>query len=489
MPPLAPGELEAVLEAAAPETVAGFLGDLEEARGRPVERVGERTLLVGADRERVVVAGGAADGGGAAEEGSGTPDDWSGADRVVVAGRPVDADAVEGRAVDAGALADALLYAVDRSTAEDLLDRWFDRSLDEFEGSDGTATRPAVERSGTPQTDAGRPADGPASSDASRPELSTGQPLVLAGVVVLVAVVALAAWSGGVVPSAGPATPAEAGAPTPSAGADALGDDPPANPGFATPRTDGSDGRAAADGEAPASRLPPDVNASAAVGALPPGVNISGDIDERELLAAHEALLRNRSYRVSVSYREFVNGTETGVFTQSVDARNATSRRVETTQLGRFAGTPPRLASGNGGEIGVGFRAADARWEEASLTTRDPLLADLLRYLQYYLSVESSRIADVRPAGDRSLVRLTTDGDPWQGVENASGSAVVTGEGLVRQVRRTYDRPGSPVRVVVVVRVHDVGWADESAAGTPAGAANGSAAGTPAGAANGSPPD
>jgi hypothetical protein len=488
MPPLAPGELEAVLEAAAPETVAGFLGELEEARGRPVERVDDRTLLVGADRERVVVAGGAADVAGAAVEGSGTPDDGPGADRVVVAGRPVDADAVEGRAVDAGALADALLYAVDRSTAEDLLDRWFDRSLEEFEGSDGTTTRPTVARSSTPVDDAGlragrggetagergQRAAGPTSSEVARsaagstsseggwPELSTGQPLALAGVVVLVAVVALAAWSGGAVPPVGSATPAGTapGAPTDSPDAGSYDASP-------TPGTGGSDGRTTVDGVASTRRVPPDANASEVAGALPPGVDTSGTIDENELLAAHEAILRNRSYRVSVSYREFVNGTETALYTQSVDVRNATSRRVETTRLGRFAGSPPRLGSASGGELGVGFRSADARWKVASMTTSGPLLDDLVRYLQYYLSVESSRIADVRPAGDRSLVWLTTDGDPWEGVENASGSVLVTGDGLVRQVRRAYDRPGSDVHVVVVIRVDDVGWANGSTAGAP----------------------
>ena len=150
MPPLTGEELASVCRAADAETVAGFVADLQEARGRTVQWEGGPafTLGAGSDHECVVVP-----------DGRTVPTD---ADVVVTAGRPVDPGAVDaGRVFDADTLRDALAYAVDRATADRLLRQWFDRPLSSFEGASGTLDA----------GDASSPDDDPAGTVRSSPRL------------------------------------------------------------------------------------------------------------------------------------------------------------------------------------------------------------------------------------------------------------------------------------------------------------------------------
>jgi hypothetical protein len=430
MAPLTAEELAALCRESDPETVAGFVAALQAARGRAVETADGPAFVL--DGERVVVPG----GGRAAD-----------ADVVVTAGR--DAGAVDARSLDAAELRDALLYAVDRETADALLREQFDRPLASFEGTDGTVTaagragdgrtpeQPATERGAATARDpddAGTRA-GAADGDAARAdERRRSRRALAATLAVAVVLAALAAGvPGGLLAGLG-AGPGTSGAEVQPAGP---------GPNGSWELVGGST---------------PDGGAATADEGLPPGVDASGDVDEERLVAATAAHLRNRSYRVTVTYREFRGGIETAVFSQTARVGNGSRIRVTTARFGTFEDAPPRLVYG---DEGVDRRAIVDRdvggTRERSRAGRDPVLERLSTYLGYYLSVEASRVADRRAVDGTRSVRVVTDGDPWPGVENATGSAVVTEDGLVRMVRRAYGDPNSAVGVVVTIRVSDVG--------------------------------
>lgn len=441
MAPLTTEELAALCRTRDPEAVAGFVAALQAARGRTVDPADGPAFVLDGARAVVPVDGSAGD-----------------ADVVITAGRPVDGD--DARTLDAAELREALLYAVDRGTADALLREHLDRPLASFEGGDGTVTPPgegdadgrATETDAATDRDAATPpkggdpgaSDGPGDAAGSRAdERRRTRRALAATLAVAVVLVALAVGvPGGLL--AGPGEqPGTAGV-----------DVPPSGPG-----PNGS-WELVDEGA-------PDDDAGAAGGGLPPGVDASGDIDEDRLVAATAAHLRNRSYRVTVTYREFVDGTETALFTQTARVGNGSRVRVTTARLGSFRDTPPRLVYGDGN---VDRRAIvgrdDGGTRERSRAGRDPVVGRLSTYLGYYLSVGESRVADRRTVEGTRSVRIVTDGDPWPGVENATGSAVVTGDGLVRTVRRSYDDPNSPASVVVTVRVSDVGRTNVTAGGT-----------------------
>jgi hypothetical protein len=176
------------------------------------------------------------------------------------------------------------------------------------------------------------------------------------------------------------------------------------------------------------------------------------------LLDAHASILRSASYRVSITHREFVDGEETGTFVQTVAVANATTYRVRSLRLGTFQDGPVRFDDGDV------YADGTTRYERVSggvnaehVVGDDPFVGDVVRYVRYYLSVEQSRIADARTLDGTTLVYLRTTGDPWPGVRNSTGSAVVTEDGLVRTVRRGYDDPESDAYVVITIRIADVG--------------------------------
>lgn len=441
MAPLTAEELAAVCREADPATVAGFVAALQAARGRAVERGDGPALLL--DGERVVVPDGS------------PPED---ADVVVTAGRPVDPGGA--RALDAEELRGALLYAVDRETADDLLRAHFDRPLASFEGAPGTVSPTGREDDdGSATEGTAVAADAATAPDPAGPGTpggaGDGEPdhapnrrrsrRALAGTLAVAVVLAVVAvgWPGG-----------------PLAGG---GDEPALSGVDVRPVGPGPYGSWDLDGDGTAAD---DADGGGAGGGFPPGVGESGEVDEERLVAANAAILRNHSYRVTLTYREFVDGTETAVFTQTARVGNGSHVRVTTARFGTFEDAPPRLLYGDGGvEVNRRVERDEVGTREAVRAGDDPVLERLSTYLGYYLSVRSSRIADARTVDGTRTVRIVTDGDPWTGVENATGSAVVTGDGLVRMVRRSYDDPNSPARVVVTVRVSDVGRTNVSAAG------------------------
>lgn len=197
---------------------------------------------------------------------------------------------------------------------------------------------------------------------------------------------------------------------------------------------------------------------------LPPGVAPDGEIDEAALAAAHYDALDERSYRVTLTYREFVyglprtEGAATGVRRETI--RVAGDRYVATvTETGRFHDAPTSLVPADSyanattvvERTGEGLVVRDRRSSRSILNGQT-------RLLDYYLSVRSSSVAGTTTVAGDWVSVLSTEGDPWPGVANASGRALVGDDGLVHEIERRYDDPDNPaVSVVVTLRVEAVG--------------------------------
>ena len=95
-------------------------------------------------------------------------------------------------------------------------------------------------------------------------------------------------------------------------------------------------------------------------------------------------------------------------------------------------------------------------------TDPDGPYADLLdQYLRWYLSVSRSTVAAETTVDGEPAVWLLLDGDPYPGVVNTTGSALIDRRGVAREVHRSYDDPDRPgVSVSVTLRVEDVGDTD-----------------------------
>jgi hypothetical protein len=412
---------------------ARFLAALERARGREARVSGSLVRVTVAGRTRLIAVHdpgpGPLRGSIPRPEGLALDD----LDAVVSPRRDPGLDLPGGVALrDADDLRAATLYAVPPAARDDLLDRL------------------APDTGGRP----GRP-----------PAVETAL-VAVAALLLVVALVAAPSDVGAGVALDGPDRP------TVSA--------PPAATGDRSASPDRTD-----DGPAPTATgagLPPWVN-------LPPGVARDGVTDERALAAAHTRAVRSRSYRLTVTHREYADGRPTAVRTETVvvgpDGRYAsrirgfgrlTERSLVLSRAEWYAAGPdgprfrrpvdPATGRADGPVERIGPDDGGARFA-----------ARVERYLVWSLSVRSSRVADVRRADGRSYVWLTYRGDDYAGVDAVNGSAAVDARGTVHELRRRYavpDRDG--VTVAVTVRYDRVG---EATVGRPSWVpANGTAAGS-----------
>lgn len=220
---------------------------------------------------------------------------------------------------------------------------------------------------------------------------------------------------------------------------------------------DGGGGSAPAANESQEPRRSIDVNSTQ----LPPGVSVSGELDERVLAETTTAKLHNRSYRVTLIYREFVDGEPRGVYSEVIRVESGREYRADVTRAGEFARAPPSIAETDryaNGTVSRRYEDNETTVTSGALSPTDPFQDELAQYLRWYLSVEDSYITDRTGTGDATTYRVNIDGDPYAGVVNTTGSALVTRDGLVWSVRRSYDDPyHDGVWGVVTIRVTDVG--------------------------------
>lgn len=466
-------DLTALLRDADPASVRAFAAGLYEGRGHAVTRTDSGFTTDGADGdvETVVVHT-------SADDPTALP--LATASEIVTVD-PRTLPDTPARIVDVTDLHRQLLYAIDRPQAATLLADTLDRSIDSFEGTLDESPEPA----GSPPTATGTDetqTEVASTAGTERPGGTTGREQTgTTGVSVR-----QSSTSGDPSRGIGGTSGEVPSASVVDSGADGtdrqhrmvlfgavalLGLAALAGPGFvgwagdssATIGPVASNGTTAAtdSGEEELGVRAIPVNGSG----LPPGIDASGAIDERRLGDATEAALGDRSYRVSVTYREFSGRQETAVYSETVRVANESHYSASVTRLGEFERGPTIIAgrdlyatpSGTT-ERTVASGRPQVEFRNGTTPASDLVADDIERYVRWYLSVEESVVTAEQSGSETPVYRLLTEGDPYTGVTNASGSAVVDSDGVVRQLRRTYDEPtGRDLRVVVTIRVSDVG--------------------------------
>ncbi len=466
-----PATFRALLTDLDSRRLAELVAAIWEARGRTV-RVEDDLVRVDGSLAAVRAAGDA------------SPVDPK-ADLLVTAADPPPDTSVE--VVGPGALREQLLYAVDgdrRATiASEFLGEPVVRGRDLGTGAGGSdpgtppgtgtaAPTPWEGPSGEPRE--GDPGAASESQDDSDPapeseerllreglpgECAVARSFTRRGIVAVVAVAALLLVLGGAtVLAPGLLT---GGAPEGPAPAEPLGK----SVGYdqqlgATGPEDGADGDPADSGDGLATVVTPS-GPGVSAGGRPPGVAADGSIDERALAAAHTAALSNRSYRVTLTTRVYVDERPVGLRREVVSVGSNGSYTADVTRVGDFPLAPATLFEQ---DVYVNGSARIERIGQSSSRVKPAgtgrsVAERVAQRLRWYLSVERSRIREVVWGDvDGTGYWLTLRGDSWPGVANTTGSALVTREGVVREVRRSYRSPDRPsVSAVVTLRVGDVG--------------------------------
>lgn len=199
--------------------------------------------------------------------------------------------------------------------------------------------------------------------------------------------------------------------------------------------------------------------------AFPPGLGPDGITDPYLLAEAHADAVTNRSYTLVLAYVESANGTVTSRQVERVSVASPTNYATNVSSEGIPSMDSPVVADVEA------YADGEVRWERrisvpprsdggmyskrTAGTDRSPhdYYADRVeRYLGWYLSVENSTVEDIleRNGVTYYWVRLGTDSYP--GVENASGRALVTDEGVVVRLERTYETP-EPPNATATVRI------------------------------------
>lgn len=374
-----------------------FVAAVEEARGRPVDRLGDGRLRVHAPagpREVLVRQPG--------EYGASGLD---GADRAVVLG-VLDTD--DPRVRDLEDLHRELCYAVDRPDARRLVATHFDRD-------------PAVLPDPTPPRDGGAGVSRLPTPDWPGPGVPWAAALAALGVCVLVVGVVAAVGASGVL-----------GSPVSNGSADPV--EPVEVDGRQfTPAANGGVGQQSVDD-------------------YPSGVSPDGAVDPRVVSRVHRVTLDDRSYTARLRYREYENGSLAGRYTEVLQVENESHYASRVTSTGTLEGAPMRIAAADIYADGATeyVRKGGDRW---SLTVRDgdPFLPLVRNYLAWKFSVNDTAVERV-PAG----VRVRFAGEAYGTSTPVTGYAVVTEEGLVRSLRRSYELE-SGTRVVVTLNTTRVG--------------------------------
>lgn len=435
MPPVRRERLRELCASADDETLAGFVAAVYAARGHAVSHEEGPVFTHSGTRgaERIAVAGTPAAGA---------------ADTLVTAGRTRssgDADTV-----DVDRLWTWLRYAVGAETATTLVREWFgDDALADDTDEEGRETATETQNGRGSSSNVGRTAqsEGPPTRTSTGRSARLDERLFRAvdtvwtarrarigavGVAVVLAVVGLTVLGG--LPG-GPASGAGLGTEQRSTELTPVGNVTTPTP-VATGQSDGS--------------IRP--------GTLPPGVGPSGITDAMRLANAHEAQVGPQSFRATLVYREFENGRAVGTSIQTARVADDTAYRTSRTDLGDVAGGAPTLTEGDV------YANGSARFVQTDTGVRQEPLGDDAPYVdrveqlhRWYLSVETSRITNQTASDGLTSTWLHVDGDSWVGVEDLRGTVLVTETGVVTLVRRSYRDPDTGRRVVVTLRVSDVG--------------------------------
>jgi hypothetical protein len=414
MAPVSPATVRRRLRRLTDERFVAFVGALWSARGAEVGETDGTVVELRHGRRAETLR---------AVTGRRLPSDVDPAATLVLA-RPASSvrgtDDHAGRVVDADDIHAMLLYAVPRDAADDLCRRFFDRPL--------VVAESTPDRSVTGRV----------------PEYSA--PLVV-GVLGLVLVVA------GVF--GGPALYGDGDVPT-----------------FGAPDSLGGD-TAQVGTDDPSPTQTPAGTESPSFGSVefPPGLGPGGVVDADRLADGHAKAVTGQSYRWTITHREFVDGQPTAYRRETIYVASPTEYRTEIEGAGDLRGGELVISSVEA------YADGDARYERRvsdesinagygadrgglrGVQNGEGQYADRAeRYIGWYLSVSESAVVDTFEMADTRYYWVRLGRDPYPGVQNSTGSALVDENGVVHEIRRQYDVPGDgDVSAVVTLRYTDFG--------------------------------
>jgi len=173
---------------------------------------------------------------------------------------------------------------------------------------------------------------------------------------------------------------------------------------------------------------------------LPPGVNQSGEIDRRRLTGAHESVLENESYSLSITYREAVDGRPTGVYTETIRVANSTRYSASVTRYGTLQSPVPSIAESDVYANGsVRFERGNGSVARRSVVlSYDRFLAEHTQFLAVFLAVQKSWLVDAETDNGTASVYLVTEGNPATLIRDTRGDVRVREDGLVTNARWSY---------------------------------------------------
>jgi hypothetical protein len=187
----------------------------------------------------------------------------------------------------------------------------------------------------------------------------------------------------------------------------------------------------------------------------PPGVGTGGVDNVSAMVAAHEAALSNRSYRLSVDHREYADGRPTGVVRERTVVESSTRYRSDVTWMGVVRQTPSAVGDASTYADGNGLYIRLSQEPGSTIITyadsdRDRFARRTVSYLRETVSGSDLRIVDAVRHDGTTWVWITV------GRDDAVGSLLVDEDGLVHELHYEYThRPsdGPPVHVEVTMRV------------------------------------
>lgn len=169
----------------------------------------------------------------------------------------------------------------------------------------------------------------------------------------------------------------------------------------------------------------------ASTATFPRGMAETGVTDASALADAHEAVLSNHSYRLTITYREFEDGKLRGVAHERALVASPDRYRSRVRRLGSLeheAGVVASASAYANGSTGY-VRTADGVRRRTEI--RSPLVptsADTIdfvdrteRTVEWYLSANDTRIVGQTVRNGTTTYRVAFEGDPWPASRNVTG--------------------------------------------------------------------
>jgi hypothetical protein len=192
---------------------------------------------------------------------------------------------------------------------------------------------------------------------------------------------------------------------------------------------------------------------------LAPGLTNEGVVDPAALAAAHETALGQGSYRVDLTYREQFRR-------ERALPRAGRYRTVVVESPTRYYETTTGWGDPSVAPVPVAEREVYADGERRFVrrsngtVTEGPLASDRVdphalraaAYVRLFLDIEQTDVVDARVEDGEVVYRVAVRGTDRAGIAAYSATALVTGEGLVRELRVSYLQYERDVAVSVFVR-------------------------------------